>query len=43
MLLKEAADGNTTRVLNITITMSNLYLPELEDSRDIGIDRALSK
>jgi hypothetical protein len=36
-------NGNTTRVLNITITIGNLYSLELKDSYNIGINRALSK
>ena len=42
-LLKEAMDGDTARVLNITITIGDLYLLELEDSRDVGVDYTLSK
>ena len=36
-------DSDTARVLNITITVGNLHLLELEDSRDIGVDYTLSK
>jgi hypothetical protein len=36
-------DSNTIRVLNITITISNLYLLELKDSYNIGINYILSK
>ena len=43
MLLKEAADSDTARVLNITITVGDLYPLELEDGYDIGVDYALSK
>jgi hypothetical protein len=43
VLLKEAVDGDTARVLNIAITVGDLYPLELEDSRDIGVDRTLSK
>ena len=43
ILLKEAIDSNTIRVLNITITIGNLYPLELKDSCDIGVNYALSK
>jgi hypothetical protein len=43
VLLKEAADSNTARVLNIAVTISDLYPPELKDSYNIGVDYTLSK
>jgi hypothetical protein len=42
-LLKEAVDGDAARVLNIAVTVGDLYPLELKDSRDIGVDCALSK
>ena len=43
MLLKKAANSNIARVLNITIIIGDLYLLELEDSYNIGINYTLSK
>ena len=42
-LLKEAVDSDTARVLNIAVTVGDLYPLELEDGYDVGVDRTLSK
>jgi hypothetical protein len=36
-------DGDTIRVLNIAVTIGDLYPLELEDGRNIGINRTLGK
>jgi hypothetical protein len=36
-------DSDAARVLNIAITVGDLYSLELKDSCDIGVDYALSK
>ena len=41
-LLKEAADGDTTRVLDITPTVSDLELLELDYSYNIGVNGPFS-
>jgi hypothetical protein len=43
MLLKEAVDSDAARVLNIAVTISDLYSLELKDSYNIGINYTLSK